>query len=189
MTQKEMWEAVKNNNKDFDGIFFYGVKTTGIFCRPSCKSKLPKAENVCFFKTAAEARKAGFRPCKRCRSDLLEYNPIVDIAKDTKNSIDNTEIENTEIENTNINFNSFGVTSRRLNDIFKNQYGTTPKKYMDTIKINKAKAMLKNTDEKIIDIAYCLGFSNQSSFNRFFKKFTGKTPSEYRKENKDNLFI
>ncbi len=184
MTQKEMWEAVKNNDKDFDGIFFYGVKTTGIFCRPSCKSKLPKTENVCFFKTAAEARKAGFRPCKRCRSDLLEYNPIVYIAKDTKNSIDNTEIENI-----NINFNSFGVTSRRLNDIFKHQYGTTPKKYMDTIKINKAKAMLKNTDKKIIDIAYCLGFSNQSSFNRFFKKFTEKTPSEYRKENKEDLFI
>ena len=73
MTEPEMWEAVQRSDASYDGLFFYAVKTTGIFCRPSCKSKPPKRENLCYFASGEEARAAGFRPCKRCRSDLLEY--------------------------------------------------------------------------------------------------------------------
>ncbi len=80
MTKQEMWEAVKNSDANYDGLFFYGVKTTGIFCRPSCQSKVPKQENILYFRSSEEARKAGFRPCKRCRSDLLEYQPMHEIA-------------------------------------------------------------------------------------------------------------
>ena len=71
MMREEMWKAVSENDPSYDGILFYAVKSTGIYCRPSCKSKIPKRENVCFFDTAEKARAAGFRPCKRCRSDLL----------------------------------------------------------------------------------------------------------------------
>lgn len=71
-----MWQAVLHNDASYDGIFFYGVRTTGIYCRPSCKSKLPKRENVCFFTSSEQARKEGFRPCKRCHSDLIDYQPM-----------------------------------------------------------------------------------------------------------------
>ena len=88
MTEDEMYEAVISNDGNYDGLFFYAVKSTGIFCRPSCKSKKPLRENVRFFKNAAEARAAGFRPCKRCRSDLLSYRPMEEIAGLVKRHLD-----------------------------------------------------------------------------------------------------
>lgn len=87
MTKDEMWNAVCNSDENYDGLFFYAVKTTGIFCRPSCKSKIPKKENICYFTSAEDAEKAGFRPCKRCRSDLLAYEPMSEIAVEVKQKL------------------------------------------------------------------------------------------------------
>src|SRR5262245_55174278 len=61
------WNAVKNKSPEFDGVFYFAVKTTGIFCRPSCSSRSPKRQNVSFFGTPADAEKAGFRACMRCK--------------------------------------------------------------------------------------------------------------------------
>ena len=66
MTEVEKWNSVKNCDSSYDGKFYYGVKATGIYCRPSCKSKFSKRENIVFFDTREEAEKAGFCPCKRC---------------------------------------------------------------------------------------------------------------------------
>ena len=88
MTEPEMWEAVQRSDASYDGLFFYAVKTTGIFCRPPCKSKPPKRENLCYFASGEEARAAGFRPCKCCRSDLLEYQPMREIAAEIKARLD-----------------------------------------------------------------------------------------------------
>lgn len=69
MTFEEIYKAVTQNNESYDTVFLYAVKSTGIYCRPSCKSKAPKVENIEFFKTADETRVAKYRSCKRCRSD------------------------------------------------------------------------------------------------------------------------
>ena len=61
------WKAVKRRDRAADGTFFYSVRTTGVYCRPSCAARLPRRENVAFHKTCADAERAGFRPCKRCR--------------------------------------------------------------------------------------------------------------------------
>ena len=169
MTEQGMWEAVKHSDASYDGLFFYAVKTTGIFCRPSCRSKLPKREHVRYFASAEQARAAGFRPCKRCRSDLLEYQPMRDIAWEVKQKLDAAD-----------SWKEIGLTPRRLTDIFKQVYGMTPKEYTDARRLRAAEELLEGTEEKVIDIAYGTGFSSLSSFNRFFKKQTGKTPTEYR---------
>ncbi|GGE16067.1 hypothetical protein GCM10011571_17110 [Marinithermofilum abyssi] len=71
-----LWEAVVQCDRSYDGSFYYAVKTTKIFCRPSCKSKTPKQENVEFFFDIAEPFRKGYRPCKRCRPDLSPtYDP------------------------------------------------------------------------------------------------------------------
>lgn len=116
MTEQEMWEAVQNSDANYDGLFFYAVKTTGIFCRPSCKSKPPKHENICYFSSAKQARLAGYRPCKRCRSDLLEYQLMRDIAAEMKQKLDKAEP-----------LKDIGLTKRRMTEVFKQEYGVTPK--------------------------------------------------------------
>src|SRR5437016_8015115 len=65
--EDERWDAVRQRDHAADGAFFYSVRTTGVFCRPSCAARLPRRENVAFHKTCADAERAGFRPCKRCR--------------------------------------------------------------------------------------------------------------------------
>lgn len=68
--KEHLWKAIVNGDLSYDGRFFYGVNTTGVFCRPSCNSRKPKREHVRIFSTIREAMAAGFRPCKRCRPDL-----------------------------------------------------------------------------------------------------------------------
>ena len=75
-----------------------------------------------------------------------------------------------------------GLTPRRMTDIFKQEYGATPKEYTDSRRLCAAKEMLAATQEKVIDVAYQAGFSSLAAFNRFFKQQTGQTPTEYRKE-------
>ena len=69
--EEERWQAVKRRDPAFDGEFLFAVRTTGIYCRPSCASRPAKRENVTFFETGAQAEKAGYRACKRCRPDKL----------------------------------------------------------------------------------------------------------------------
>jgi len=170
MTDQEMWEAVQKSDASYDGLFFYAVKTTGIFCRPSCKSKPPKRENICYFSSGADARAAGFRPCKRCRSDLLEYQPMRDIAAEIKRRLDQAAP-----------LDDIGLTPRRMTDIFKQEYGVTPKEYANALQLRAAKKLLAETTEKVIDVAYQAGFSSLAAFQRFFKQQTGQTPTQYRK--------
>ncbi len=175
------WNAVIHNDSHFDGMFFYAVKSTGIYCKPSCKSKLPKRENVTFYATSEEAQNAGYRACKRCRSDLVSYEPLQDIALKLKNMLDVTFLERQKVES---ELRNIGLSQRRVIDIFKDTYGLTPKAYIDKLKIEETKNLLCNTDDSIIDIAYAVDFNSLSAFYTFFKERTGLTPSNYRKEHK-----
>ncbi len=181
MTRDEMWRAVIENDESYDGIFFYSVKSTGIYCRPSCKSKPPKRKNICFFDTAEEARSAGFRPCKRCRSDLMEYHPMKEIASKAKQLLDRCFGEKCELKQ---EFSKLGVSQRRMSEIFKDEYGITLYEYMKNRRLEEAIHLLINTDKDIIDIAYSVGFGGLSSFYRFFKSETGMPPLAYRKEHR-----
>lgn len=179
MTKEEMWKAISENDESYDGIFFYAVKSTGIYCRPSCKSKIPKLENVCFFDTSEQARTAGFRPCKRCRSDLLDYQPIKEIAEKAKQLLEDSYNKSCDL---NLEMQKIGVSYRRMAEIFKDAYGVTLFEYVTDLRLVEAKRMLLDTDDEIIDIAYSVGFGGLSSFYRFFKNKTGSTPAAYRKE-------
>ncbi len=176
-----MWKAACENNASYDGIFFYAVKSTGIYCRPSCKSKKPKRDNICFFETAGQAESAGFRPCKRCRSDLLSYQPVKDIVVKVKTLIDDMFRAKKELDN---ELHQIGVSQRRIAEIFKEQYGVTPLGYVNDLRLKESKKLLIETDSEIIDIAYSVGFGSLSSFYRFFKSKTSTTPAEFRKENR-----
>jgi AraC family transcriptional regulator of adaptative response / methylphosphotriester-DNA alkyltransferase methyltransferase len=181
MTDHERWKAVSENDTDYDGVFLYGVKTTKIFCRPSCKSKLPLKKNIVYFETKEEAEQDGYRPCKRCRPDLLRYQPIAEIAENVKSLIHTYFTERQKLAR---ELGRIGISRHRMANIFKQYFCLTPKEYYDNLRLAEAKNKLAGTDEKIINIAYGSGFQSLSAFYSLFRKKMNKSPSKYRNEKK-----
>jgi AraC family transcriptional regulator of adaptative response/methylated-DNA-[protein]-cysteine methyltransferase len=183
LNDEEMWEAVRNCDASFDGQFFYGVKTTGIYCRPSCKSKLPKRENVVFFGTREEAEKAGFRPCKRCRPDLLQYDPAAELSERTKDLLDRHYNDRVKLGR---DMKDMGVSRKHLTEIFKEQNNITPSEYLIQVRIAAARQMLQE-GSSIPDAAGMAGYDNLSEFYDHFRRQTGMTPARYRQIFADNI--
>jgi AraC family transcriptional regulator of adaptative response / methylphosphotriester-DNA alkyltransferase methyltransferase len=173
------WQAVEQCSREYDGLFFYGVKTTGIFCRPSCRSREPKRGNVVFFDSASEAVSAGFRPCKRCRPDLLEYEPDDELIRKIKDIID---VHYSDRERIGIELKGLGMSSNRLSELFRIKCGLTPSKYAGKVRVAKAAELLAVSDRSITEIALLSGFQSISSFYELFRKEKGMTPQEYRKK-------
>lgn len=180
MTDEEKWKAVSENDEGYDGAFLYAVKSTCIFCRPSCRSKVPRRDNVIFFENNLQAKEAGYRPCKRCRPDLLEYKPVKEIAEKAKQLMDLYYADNQILKQ---ELTELGITGHRRVEIFKEQYGITPSVYLNSLRLKQAKAKLTNTDEDIVEIAYSVGFHSLSAFYHFFRKSAGASPASYRKDN------
>lgn len=179
MTEQAKFDAVKQNNERYDGVFFYAVKSTKVFCRPSCRSRTPKKENVLFFNSSKDAIENGFRPCKRCRPDLLLYQPDREAAETAKQLIDRFFKDKNQLLE---ELKRLGFSLHRIVEIFKNEYGQTPAQYADRLRINEAKRMLKSSNNEIVDIAFESGFGSLSSFYRVFKKSTQLSPAKYRRE-------
>ncbi|MGP4041136.1 bifunctional transcriptional activator/DNA repair enzyme AdaA [Gracilibacillus sp. D59] len=182
LSLKLMFKAVATCDKRYDGKFIYAVKTTGIFCRPSCKSKTPNFENICFFENAVIAKQQGFRPCKRCQPELSVdiFDPQQDMVVEAK-----TFLEQHYQEKITLNILAFkiGVSPYYLSRIFKEKYGVTPHKYLEIIRIHKAKNLLLNTMHNSTEICFQVGFNNFSSFYKQFKKICGCSPSQFRSKN------
>ncbi|WP_408011590.1 bifunctional transcriptional activator/DNA repair enzyme AdaA [Pseudalkalibacillus sp. A8] len=176
-----MWEATIKCDARFDNTFYYAVKTTGIFCRPSCKSKAPNYENTVFFITADDALHSGFRPCKRCRPDLytLDYDPQNALVEKAK-----TFLEETYHEKLTLNHlaDEIGVSQFYLNRIFKEKTGFTPHKYLEKLRIRKAITLLESTELTSTEICFQIGYETLSSFYKAFKRETSCSPKEFCKK-------
>lgn len=183
MNGDEMWEAVRDCDVSCDGKFFYGVKSTGIYCRPSCKSKLPKRENVVFFRTREEAERAGFRPCKRCRPDLLQYDPALELSERTKELLDQHFSDRLKLGR---DMKEIGVSRRHLTQVFKQKYDITPSEYLIQVRIAAARQLLQEGSD-ITDAAGAAGYENLSEFYDHFRRQTGMTPARYRQIFADNI--
>ena len=178
LTDAEKWQAVHQNNAEYDGRFYYGVKTTGIFCRPSCKSKPPLEPNTRFFESAAAACEHGFRPCKRCRPDLLEYQPALELLEQAK-SIYQNHFDDTE--RLTAGLKSLPVSQTHLIRLFRTQLGVTPNEYLNRLRVDNACLRLLHSKANLLDIAYSTGFGSLSGFYFWFKKTCGVSPLEYRR--------
>lgn len=185
ISEDTMWKATVTCNPAFDGVFFYAIKTTGIFCRPSCKSKTPNYQNVSFFANGDEAQAAGYRPCKRCRPDLPldRYDPLDAIITDTKRIVEEQYSENLLLIDVAA---QAGVSRFHLHRAFKKRTGYTPRKYVEKIRINRAKKLLLTTRSSVTEIAFQVGFQSISSFNKTFKRHTDLTPSQFQSIHRDS---
>lgn len=162
-------------------IFFYGVKTTKIFCRPSCKSRIPNIENVYIFHNIKQAQFKTFRPRKRCKPDSL--------------CLPNEEWTQQIVEYINLNYHE-QLTLNKLANIYhgspyhlqrtlKKVKGISPLAYIQQVRITKAMFYLVTSNKNIIDIGIDIGIPNPTYFITFFKKKTGLTPTDYRKKTTD----
>ena len=174
----EMWRAVVSCDGAYDGRFFYAVKTVGVYCRPSCKSRTPLRRNTLVFESAAAAEEAGFRPCKRCRPDLPEYAPSAELAGRVKALIDDCYAERARLTD---EMRRLGVSYGHMAALFRECYGLSPTEYLAQTRMKRAKRLLAETDVPIIDIAFDAGFGSLSVFYGFFKKREGVTPGQYRR--------
>ncbi|HYE12629.1 MAG TPA: Ada metal-binding domain-containing protein [Patescibacteria group bacterium] len=183
ISDNEKWKAVVACEKSYDGMFFYGVKTTGIFCRPSCRAKTPARENVVFFDDGIKAIEAGFRPCKRCCPDKAIFEPDLELVKKAKDIIDLDFDNPIEIGHV---ARQLGISPNHLARLFKKQFGSTPSRYITGVRVGKAEKLLRQADASILEIAYMTGFKSLSNFYKCFKELTGNTPKEHR-ESKGGL--
>ncbi|SDH86291.1 bifunctional transcriptional activator/DNA repair enzyme AdaA [Alteribacillus bidgolensis] len=174
----EMVTIANSCDPSYDGVFFYAVKTTGIFCRPSCKSKNPNKENITFFQTPEDAKRAGFRPCKRCQPDTKNFDPKLAIINDTKAYIHSHYKEGLTLTKIALHI---GISPYYLARLFKTHTSKTLHSYLQHIRVNKAVHLLKTTELSVTDICYEVGFQNSSSFYHAFRKKTKQTPQQYRR--------
>ena len=172
------WAAVAARDGAQDGAFLYSVRTTGVYCRPSCGARLPKRENVAFHGDAAEARAAGFRPCKRCRPDLLEYQPALELLEQAKSIYQNHFDDK---ERLTAGLKSLPVSQTHLIRLFRTQLGVTPNEYLNRLRVDNACLRLLHSKANLLDIAYSTGFGSLSGFYFWFKKTCGVSPLEYRR--------
>lgn len=178
ISENEKWQAVISSDRSYDGKFFYGVRTTGIFCRPSCRAKAPLRENVQYFNEAADALREGFRPCKRCRPDMKLYDPDQELVNTAKVMLEDGYAGNVSLEDI---AKALGVSSGHLTRLFRRKFNKTPERYLVELRVEKAIELLCDTDGKVLEIAYASGFKSPSSFYRCFREQTGQKPGEHRK--------
>jgi AraC family transcriptional regulator of adaptative response / DNA-3-methyladenine glycosylase II len=178
------YRALKSRDPRFDGVFFVGVTSTGIYCRPICPVKVPKRENCRFFENAGAAEKAAFRPCLRCRPELAPGHAPVDHAHRLADLIMLRMDEGLADEGAGLEeiATQFDLSSRQLRRVVQQELGVSPIELIQTRRLLLAKQLLTDTKLPVIEIAFASGFSSLRRFNDAFSRHYRMPPTRLRKE-------
>lgn len=172
----ERWLAVARRDEAADGRFFVGVKTTGIYCRPSCRSRQPLRKNVEFFRHREEAVKAGYRPCKRCRPD--EVDPRQNLDRMLVQACRLLEAGDNGVRSDEVAV-KLGLNRHYFQRFFKRRTGVTPQEYRRRALSERAKGELSKADS-VTDAVYAAGYSSSSRFYEGAGRELGMSPREAR---------
>ncbi len=185
--KQALYAAFASHDARFDGQVFVGVSSTGIYCRPVCRAKMPKYENCSFFTTAAEAETAGFRPCLICRPETAPGASSTDAAASlSRRAAELIRESCTDPQSMELLAARLGYTDRHLRRAFEAEYAVTPSQYLQTCRLHLAKALLTDSGLPISAIAAASGFGSVRRFNDAFKKRYSMTPSSLRKQSKEH---
>jgi AraC family transcriptional regulator of adaptative response/methylated-DNA-[protein]-cysteine methyltransferase len=174
-SEKIMYQALLNKDSAYEGVFFVGVKTTGIFCRPSCSARKPLAENVEYFANTKEALNAGYRPCKKCHP--MEYaGSIPDFIAALLNEVENNPVKKWK----DYELRGKGYEPVKIRRWFQKNHGITFQAYLRALRLGQAIGNIK-LGEKITQTAFESGYESLSGFRDAFIKTTGTTPGNGKK--------
>jgi len=169
--EKTMYQAIADRDDSFEGLFFLGVRSTGIFCRPGCPARKPKKENVDFFHAAKDALLAGYRPCRRCRPmETKDQTPpaiqrlLADIGADPAPRRRDSDLL------------AYGLQPSQVRRWFKMHHGLTFQGYLRALRISLSLGRLAGGD-KVVDAAFASGYDSLSGFTGAFKKKLGRSPA------------
>lgn len=182
------YNAYASRDPRFDGVFYIGVTSTGIYCRPVCTAKTPKAANCRFFGSAAAAESANFRPCLRCRPELAPGNAPVDdgrrmasllVHRIDEGMLDRRDDNGQWMERV---AKQFGWSSRQIRRVVQRELGVSPMELLQTRRLLLAKQLLTETALPIAEVAHASGFASLRRFNDAFSQRYGMPPTRFRKD-------
>lgn len=175
----QAYAAAASRDPRFDGLFFVGVTTTGIYCRPVCTARTPARDRCVFFRHAAEAEREGFRACFLCRPELAPGSSTVDrtarLATLAAQRIEQGEADFDALAD------SLGVTARHLRRVLAQELGVSPVELRQSKRIALAKQLLCDTRLPITDVAYASGFASVRRFNALFRARFDRSPTDARR--------
>ncbi len=185
------YKALQARDARFDGCFFTGVTSTGIYCRPVCRVKAPKQANCRFFKHAAQAEAAGFRPCMRCRPELAPHSLVWSI-QDASHTLALQAAHlwdgavAADVPSVAQVAARLGVSDRHLRRIFETHLGVSPLQYLQTRRLLTAKQLLTDTRMAVADVALASGFASVRSFNAAFAQHYRFSPLQLSKQGRED---
>ena len=177
LTENIMYKALVDKDSSFEGTFIAAIKTTGIFCRPTCTARKPKRENVTFYSSTKEAILAGFRPCKVC-NPLENLNETPDYIKDILNELNN----NPSLKFKDWDLLQLGIEPSKMRRWFLKNHGITFHAYQRMYRINSAFKNIQNGNT-VTSTAYDSGYNSLSGFNDAFKSIFGVSPIKSKQQN------
>jgi AraC family transcriptional regulator, regulatory protein of adaptative response / DNA-3-methyladenine glycosylase II len=178
------YAALAARDRRFDGVFFVGVTSTGIYCRPICPARTPKAANCRFFNSAQEAEQAHFRPCLRCRPELAPGNAPIDDSQRIAHLIVQRLEDGTIGNDAGLEAiaDQFELSSRQIRRIIQKELGVPPIQLLLTRRLLLAKQLLTETTLAVTEVAFASGFSSLRRFNDAFNSRYGLSPSRLRRK-------
>jgi AraC family transcriptional regulator of adaptative response/methylated-DNA-[protein]-cysteine methyltransferase len=175
-TDSDRWQAVVQRQRAADGAFVYSVKTTGVYCRPSCVARLARRENVRFYDSPEDAERGGFRACKRCRPNQFQTSQSHGAAIAKACRLIEGAAQPPSLESL---ARSVGLSPSHFHRVFRACTGVTPKAYSDAVRTNRIRERLAN-GKSVTAAAYAAGFQSSSRFYSASLKILGMTPNQFR---------
>ena len=180
LSDESCWEAVLGRDASRDGAFVYAVRSTGVFCKPSCPSRRPRRENVQFFALPEAAEQSGYRACLRCKpGDVTVRDPQLELIQRACRKIEAATEEADALSLTHLS-EAVGLSPYHLQRVFKRIIGISPRQYAEAVRVRRFKESLRD-GETVTNALYDSGYTSSSRLYEKAASHLGMTPATYRK--------